>query len=185
MLADRYHFDVDGRLHIPAAKISKAGLSLYRGREIASMRKLGLDAERGYLMLRDPDEMRRAQTTFDFLPLLSRHVPLNERPPPELVIGAIGRCRFDGEYLKAPVMIWAADAIRTIIKNGGCDLSAGYRYAPPTMTPGRFQGKRFDYAARNIEGHHIALVERGCGRVPGCSITLTENTSEKRRRFAA
>ena len=83
--------DADGRLHIAMSNISKATVNPYYGREIPDYERLKLDGERIYYMLRDPDELARAAPTFNNLPILSKHMPVNsEAPAQELIIGSTG-----------------------------------------------------------------------------------------------
>lgn len=53
-------YDQDGRLHVAITPISKANVCPYLGSEIPDWEELGLDAQRTYRLLRDPDELARA-----------------------------------------------------------------------------------------------------------------------------
>jgi len=178
-------FDSDGRLRVSDARISRAGISRYRGDEIPGWRLLGLDGGREYRMLRHPDELAKAARTFRGVPLLSRHAELGEPHRPELVIGTVGSdAHFDGEYLRAGVCVWAAPAIRAIQDESKRQLSAGYRYQPPDMTPGMFRGQRFDGVMRDLEAGHVALCAAGkCG--PDCAIKLDTEDIDDGQRYAA
>jgi hypothetical protein len=57
-------------------------------------------------------------------------------------------------------VVWDADAIDGIESGEQRELSAAYRYEPD-MTPGTYQGVRYDGVMRDIEGNHVALVESG------------------------
>jgi uncharacterized protein len=95
-----------------------------------------------------------------------------------LVIGSVGNAHFDGEYLRAPICIWSSSAIRGVEDGSKRELSAGYRYEAPDMTPGRFRGERFDGIMRNLDAGHVALCPEGrCG--PDCAIVLQEDIDGK------
>jgi uncharacterized protein len=154
-------YDADGRMR-SIANISKACVSPYRGEEIPDWEALGLDPNREYRLLRDPEELRKAAATFSGLPLLARHVPISAKDHPrELIVGTVGTdCRFDDPYLVATSVIWDQGAIDRIESGEQCEISCGYRYVPD-MTAGRFRNQRYDGVMRSIEGNHVALVETG------------------------
>jgi uncharacterized protein len=155
-------FDEDGRLHIPAANISKANVCIYLGAEIPDADKLGLDPKEGYFLLRDPNELAKAAPTFRNLPLLCKHVPVSAVDHhPELVVGATGSdARFNYPYLQNSLVIWAAQSIEGIQSGLRRELSSAYRYTTD-LTPGRFEGVEYDGIMRNIVGNHVALVREG------------------------
>jgi hypothetical protein len=151
--------DADGRLHISSAVLSAACVSPYRGVEVPNFRELGLDADKTYGLLRDPDELRKAVSTFNNLPVLSRHVAVNAVDHhPELVCGSSGTdSAFDGSELENSLVIWTARAIAGI-EDGTCDgLSCGYRYQP-ILESGTFEGKPWQLRMTRIVANHIALV---------------------------
>ncbi len=154
--------DVDGRLHVAISNISKAMVSPYYGAEIPDYEELGLDAEKVYQLLRDPEELAKAAPTFNNLPVLSKHVPVSaDAHMPDLVVGSTGTdAAFNDPYLTNSAVIWAADAIDLIDSNKKKQWSCAYRYVAD-MTPGTYQGLRFDGIMRNIIGNHVALVEEG------------------------
>jgi hypothetical protein len=155
-------YDLDGRLHVRVANISKAAVNPYKAEEIPRWRELGLTAGRIYRLLRPADELERAVRTFDNLPVLSEHVAVTAVDHrPDIVIGATGSdAEFDGTYLTNSLVIWSADAIARIEDGSRQALSAGYRYEP-VMEPGMFEGQRFDGRMRSISGSHVATVEDG------------------------
>ena len=65
-------FDLDGRLRVEKTNISKANVCGYRGAEIPDAEALGLDLNRTYRLLRDPDELKKAAKSFAQIPILSR-----------------------------------------------------------------------------------------------------------------
>jgi hypothetical protein len=154
--------DRDGRLHVAATPISKATVNPYYGREIPAWDELGLEPDRVYRLLRHPDELARAAPTFSGLPVLSRHVPVSAADHrPDLVVGSTGSTvTFDGPYLRTELVIWSQGAIDGIETDRQRQLSSAYHYRAD-MTPGVFQGERYDGVMRDIVGNHVALVPEG------------------------
>jgi hypothetical protein len=155
-------FDVDGRLHISVANISKAAVNPYLGREIPDWQGLGLDPDRQYQLLRDPNELAKAAPTFRNLQILSRHIPVDaDAHQPDLTVGSVGSdVRFANPYLQASLVIWSRDAIDGIESGRKKELSGAYRY-DAEMISGTFNGFRYDGRMRNIRGNHLALVTEG------------------------
>lgn len=158
-------YDADGRLHVEITRISKATVNPYYGREIPGGDELGLDPNRVYNLLRDPDELAKAVATFNNLPILGRHVPVSahgeDTHAPADVIGSTGTdADFDGVYLLNSAVIWAGPAVAGIESREQQEWSCAYRYVPD-MTPGTFKGLHYDGIMRNIVGNHVALVEAG------------------------
>ena len=155
-------YDADGDLKVEVANISKACVSPYLGREIPNFEALGLDPDKQYKLFRDPDELAKGADTFTGKPLLFEHIPRTaEKHPVSKVVGAVGTVTFEGGYLRArPLTIWRADAIDVIKSGAQREISCGYRYEPD-MTPGIFEGERYDGVMRNISGNHVTLVAEG------------------------
>lgn len=149
-------------MHVATSNISKANICGYRGSEIPGADELGLDPNRIYQLLRDPEELAKAAGTFNNIPLLSEHVPITaDDHRPELVVGSTGTdAAFDGPYLRNSLVIWDADAIKGIESGEQRELSCAYRY-DVDMTPGEFGGVKFDGTMRNLRGNHVALVPKG------------------------
>jgi hypothetical protein len=189
--ASRCRFDSDGRLHARSVPISRAGVSEYPGDEVPNWRRLALSPQRSYRMFRSAGELRKAASTFCGLPILSRHIALDEAVRPELVIGAVGTdARFDdqSQSVRATLTIWDRDALAAIKDGTKCELSCGYCYGPgPRIAAGRFRNQAFDGIMTDLVGHHVALVRRGkCG--PSCAIMLGDEMmedSDDERRCAA
>jgi uncharacterized protein len=155
-------FDADGRLHVAVANISKAAVNGYLGREIPNWQLLGLNADRIYQLFRDPDELAKAASTFNNLPLLSRHVPVDVSDHrPDLVVGSTGTdAKFAAPYLQNSLVIWTADAIEGVVSGKQRELSGAYRYHA-LMEPGTFDGLRYDGRMVEMVGNHVALVAEG------------------------
>lgn len=155
--------DLDGRMHIASAPISVARVCDYRGDEIPGWRELGLDPSKLYALLRPADELQRAASTFNNLPVLGgEHVAVTaDNPRPDLVCGSTGTdAAWDAPYLRVSIVLWTKDAIAGV-ESGRCrDLSAAYRYTP-VMEPGTLGSARFDGRMTNIIGSHCAVVPEG------------------------
>lgn len=154
--------DQDGRLRVEITHISKAAVNPYRGDEIPDWERLGLDPNRVYFLLRDPDELARAAPSFNNIPLLSKHVPVTvDEPQKEFVVGATGSdAVFTAPYLDNSLVVWDAVAIAGIESRQQQELSSAYRYRAD-MTAGVYQGVPYDGVMRDIRGNHVALVEVG------------------------
>ncbi len=154
--------DAVGRLHIASAHISKANVCPYFGREIPGYEALGLEPERVYQMLRDPDELRKAAPSFNGIQVLIRHTPVTAKDhKPDEVVGATGtNAEFNAPYLDNELVIWPEHAIDAIDSEQQKELSCGYGYRPD-MTPGVYEGQPYDGVMRDIVGNHVALVKKG------------------------
>lgn len=154
--------DANGHLRVGKTVISKAAVNPYYGREIPGYDELGLDPDKIYRLLRDPEELKAAADTFKGKQLLLKHVPVDSKDPKkEITIGAIGSdVTFDGNDLYADLTVWDDEAISLIESKKMQELSAGYSYKPD-MTPGVFNGETYDGIMRSIHGNHVAIVERG------------------------
>ena len=168
-MSERLAFDksvrtmtVDGHMHIATAHISKATVNPYRGNEIPDWERLGLDPDRIYQLFRDPEELAKAAPSFNNLPLMIIHKATTaDDHPREQVVGSTGTdARFDFPYLDNSLVVWDAEGIEGIEDESRRELSCGYRYVAD-MTPGEYQGLKFDGTMRNIVGNHVALVDAG------------------------
>jgi hypothetical protein len=153
---------IDGRLIVKRTHISKANVCPYKGEEIPGWQDLGLDPQRIYNLLRDPDELAKAAPTLNGVQLLIKHVPVSaDDHQPDLTVGSLGTdAEFDGEYLDNSLFVNAQAAIDAIESGRQRELSAGYHYKPD-MTPGNFRGSAYDGVMRDIVFNHVALVEDG------------------------
>ena len=155
-------FDLDGRLHLAVANISKANVCEYLGSEIPDWQSLNLNPDRTYQLLRPADELAKAALTFNNLPLLSQHVPVDAADHrPDLVCGSTGTdASFEFPYLRNSLVIWTAAAIGGVESGRQRELSSAYRYQA-RMQPGVFEGTRYDGLMTNLVGNHLALVTSG------------------------
>lgn len=154
--------DESGHLRVSRTIISKASVDPYFGREIPYFEKLGLEPNRIYNLLRDPVELEKAADTFKGKQLLLKHTYVDSKTPEkDLTVGSIGsNIEYADGKLYADLTAWDEEAIGLIDSGKLDELSSSYYY-DPDMTPGEFEGKRYDGVIRNIHGNHVALVERG------------------------
>lgn len=154
-------FDADGHLRVRQTAISKANVCEYLGREIPDWHRLGLAADRRYALLRDPDELARAAETFDGKPLLLDHNPVTADDHDHVrTVGSLSNATWDPPFLRADLACWSGPAIRLIEDGSQKELSSAYRYRAD-MTPGTFEGRRYDGVMRDIAANHVALVKKG------------------------
>lgn len=155
-------YDADGRLHILRTPISKAVVNPYYGREIPKSEELGLVPDRVYYLLRDPGELAKAAPSFARNQLMFKHVSVNaDDPKQDSIAGTIGSdVNFEAPYLIADLCVWDAEAIAGIETDTVRELSSSYHYRAD-MTPGMYEGQRYDGVMRDIQGNHVALVEAG------------------------
>lgn len=156
-------FDSNGWLHVGKTNISKGNICPYYGSEIPDPNgTLRLEPNKRYMLLRDPVELEMAAATFNNIPLLIEHVAVSaDDHQPDLIVGSTGTdASFTKPYLTNSLVVWAQDAINLILNDEQKELSCAYRYRAD-MTPGTFEGQRYDGVMREIEGNHVALVEEG------------------------
>lgn len=156
-------FDADGRMHVAKTPISKAAVNPYYGREIPGSEGLGLDPNKVYKLYRDPAELAKGAATFNNLPLLRRHIQISaDAPMKDDVVGSIGSdVSFDSPYLNSSLCIWDSEAIAGVEAGQVEELSSAYRYVPVMESGTTPEGDAYDGRMTEIQGNHLALVERG------------------------
>jgi hypothetical protein len=155
-------FDKDGRLRVSIAKISKACVNPYIGHEIPGWEELGLERDKVYHLLRDPEELKKAATSANGVQLLQKHIPVSaDDHQPWDVVGSTGTdAKFEDPYLYNSLSVWTKSAIDDIESDKKKELSMGYHYRPD-MTSGVYDGHQYDGVMREIEVNHVALVKDG------------------------
>jgi len=162
-------FDAEGRLHVAGCRLTKSCVSPYLGSEIPDFDRLGLDPDKTYHLLRDPDALRRAVPAFAGLPILSKHQPATaDDHPTDIVVGAVGTdVRWEDPWIVASLSFWPASSIERIRSGEARDLSVGYAYRP-LMRPGTFEGEHYDGVMLSISPNHVSVVPDG--RVEGAMV---------------
>ncbi|QYC51704.1 hypothetical protein [Acinetobacter phage Abp95] len=156
-------YDRNGHLIVDKTIITKAAVNPYRGESIPRWRELGLDPNKEYMLLRDPEELRKSLDTFKGLQLLKRHIPVDaSQPEKESTIGSIGTdITMDDEgRVWSSLRVFDQEGIDYIESKALGELSAGYAY-DAVMKSGTFNGVPYDGIMTNIHGNHVAIVERG------------------------
>lgn len=154
-------YDQDGHLHVARTPISKANVCPYYGREIPDWEGLGLNPDRLYQLLRDPEELEKAAASFAGKPLLNIHRPVTaDDHEHQAVAGSVSNPIWEAPYLKADLSIWEGPAIKAVEDETQKELSSAYRYRAD-MTPGTYEGVRYDGVMRDLIGNHVALVKEG------------------------
>ena len=152
--------DANGFMHVKRSHITKAAVNPYYGREIPGGIEHGLDAEKIYYGLRDPEELEKSVPTWAGLPLhIEHHIDSATDPQKLTRVGTTGtEIRWSAPYLDAPLTVWDQQAIDGINDGSFRELSCAY---DPIFKPGIYQGKPYDFVMSNIRGNHVALVEEG------------------------
>ena len=156
-------YDKNGHLLVDKTIITKAAVNPYLGSSIPRWKELGLDPNKEYMLLRDPEELRKSLDTFKGLQLLKRHIPVDaSQPEKESTIGSIGTditMDEDGRVWSS-LRVFDQEGIDYIESKALGELSAGYAY-DAVMKSGTFNGVPYDGIMTNIHGNHVAIVERG------------------------
>ena len=149
------------RLHVKRVPITKACVNPYYGREIPNAKALGLDPNKVYWLLRDPSEIRKAAPTFHNIPLLSKHVPHTaDEHDGDIIVGNIGsEAVYEHPYLYNSLSIWSREGLH-YAEGDQKELSSAYGY-DADMTPGVYEGQRYDGVMRNMRGNHVCMVKKG------------------------
>lgn len=156
-------YDRNNHLIVDKTIITKAAVNPYLGSSIPRWRELGLDPNKEYMLLRDPEELRKSLDTFKGLQLLKRHIPVDaSQPEKESTIGSIGTdITMDDEgRVWSSLRVFDQEGIDYIESKALGELSAGYAY-DAVMKSGTFNGVPYDGIMTNIHGNHVAIVERG------------------------
>lgn len=162
--------DKNNYLQVATSRLTQEQVAPYYGREIPHWKEQGLDPERIYYGYRAPEELEKAVSTFNGIPLLIQHkFDSAEKPNSELRVGMVGTsAKWEAPYITNALSVWNEDAIQAIEDGSLRDLSCGYRY-DPDFTPGKTpDGVAYDFVMRNIACNHVALVRDG--RAPDCYV---------------
>ncbi|MGP2469970.1 DUF2213 domain-containing protein [Yersinia sp. 2540 StPb PI] len=155
-------YDVDGMLHVELTPISKANVCVYYGKEIPDWEALGLNPDKAYRLLRDPEELRKSAPTFNNKPVLDTHIAVSVLDPPkEHIIGSTGTdAVYEAPYLKNSMGIYDINSIIGVENKEQREISSSYRYRLD-MTPGEYEGEPYDGVMRDIVCNHVAIVPSG------------------------
>ena len=170
MSQDRLAFDLassrtidphSGHMHVAQTNISKATVNPYNGSEIPGADELGLDPNKVYNLLRHPEELAAAAKSFNGKPLVMVHkAQAVDDKDHENRVGSVHNVTYEHPYLKGDLAVLDKVAIDAIESGAQRELSCGYAYKPD-MTPGTYEGQRYDGIMRQLGGNHVALVREG------------------------
>lgn len=153
--------DADGRMHVSLTNISREQVAEYLGSEVPMGDQLGLDPKALYKIYRPGVELAKAVERFNKIPVLADHAPVSAADhKPDLVVGATADAVYEAPFLKAGLVVWAADAIERIETGEQKELSCAYRYTP-VLENGTFDGVAYSIRMTDIVPNHVALVAKG------------------------
>jgi len=151
-----------GGLRVPA-NLTRVGVFVYTQPDGSKVREL-----------RHPDEVFSADSlaTLAGAPVTALHPSTPVRPSNwrDLSVGHVrDDVRADGKFVAANLMIQDADAVSRVTREDDDDpearreLSCGYS-CRRDMSPGEWNGERYDAVQRNIRYNHVALGPKNWGR---------------------
>ena len=134
--------------------VTRTGIFIYRNADGSIRREL-----------RHPDEVFKADSlaTLKMIPLTNEHPAsmVNTDNINELSAGHAGEdVKTDSDNVKIPLLFTRKDAIEAITSKSKTELSCGY-VCDMDMTPGVWNGEKYDAMQKNIRYNHIALVSAG------------------------
>lgn len=155
-------YDTNGFLHVDLTPITKEQVVHYLGIEIPGWKEHGLDPQKEYWGYRPAEEIEKAASTFNGLPvMLNHHVVTPDSPVKDYQVGHTGTdAAWSSPYLENSLIVTDRMGIDGIENGTYRQISAAYQY-DPDFTPGVFDGKPYDFVIRNMRGNHVALVKKG------------------------
>lgn len=156
------HKDANGYLHIDSSHISKEQVAGYYGAEIGPVEGADIKPDVIYYGYRPGAELERAADTFNGIPVLFEHHSEGaENPCKEFRVGSTGTdAAYNAPYLDNSLHITDSVAIAAIESGEYRELSCAYGFVME-WTPGEFNGQKYDFIMRDIQGNHVALVNEG------------------------
>lgn len=157
--------DINGFITIPGNPLSKEGVFEYSGAQIGLT---GPDADRIVRVYRPAEELASPECieSFKLIPFVDEHAMLGSEDEGMLpaerkgVQGMVGEdVYFDAPYLRGNLRI-VSESLKNAIRHGKVELSPGYR-CQYELTPGVWNGERYDAIQRQIRANHLALVTEG------------------------
>lgn len=157
-------YDVNGWFEVHKNPLSKVGVFPYLGKSIGPE----CEPDKIYMIYRPEEELANPACveSFRLLPFVDEHTMLGPEesglfPAEEKgVHGVIGEeTYFENLTLYGNLRVFS-NILAKKIESGKRELSCGYR-CRYEMTPGTWNGIRYDGVQRDIRGNHLALVEQG------------------------
>ncbi len=143
--------------------LTRAGIFVYRDAQGNTVREF-----------RPPEEVFHPDSlaSFALVPVTNDHPSdmLTADNAKQYAVGSVSEVVTpDGDKVRASLMITDSATIEAL-EAGKSELSCGYT-ADVELTPGVWQGQKYDAVQRNIRGNHVALVDAGRAG-PACSIRM-------------
>lgn len=115
--------------------------------------------------LRLPEEVFKADAlkSFELVPLTLEHPDefLTAENTKAHSVGSVGQdVRRDGDFVRSTLMCTDGDAVKQVTDGSRREVSCGY-LCDLEMSPGEWNGLKYDAIQRNIRGNHVALVVKG------------------------
>jgi hypothetical protein len=164
MTASARLYDLNGWFEVKANPLSKVGVFPYLGKSIGPE----CEPNKIYMIYRPEEELANPACveSFRLVPFIDEHTMLGPEesglfPAEEKgVHGVIGQeTYFDGTTLFGNLRVFS-NILAKKIESDKRELSCGYR-CRYDMTPGTWNGQRYDGVQRDIRGNHLALVKEG------------------------
>lgn len=165
-MSARVH-DTNGWFKVERNPISRVGVFPYLGRSIGLT---GEDADRVFQVYRPAEELGHAETldSFKTVPVISDHTMLGSIDlglTPASRKGVGGTTGDLVEFDEATGVLYSNikifdEGLAAEINAGKKELSCGYR-CRYDMTPGTFDGQKYDVVQRRMRGNHVAVVKKG------------------------
>lgn len=166
---DRAELTPAGGRRIPA-RLSRTGVLVYMNADGTTRRELRL-----------PEDIFRADSlaTLEDAPVIdiSHHSGMvTPRTWKAAALGHARSARRDGQYIAADLVVDHGDALDAIAQGERAEISCGYT-CRLDMTPGEWQGERYDCVQREIRYNHVALCPPNRGRAgPEVGLRLDNRT---------
>lgn len=161
MVESKKFSDINGWNQIKGNPLTKVGVFPYLGSQISPE----LDPGKIYYVYRPEEELLDPECveSFKLIPWVDEHAMLGDGMMPaerKGIQGIIGEeVYYEDGYLKGNVKIFS-ETMENLISNGKKELSIGYRCLYD-LTPGIYNGIKYDAVQRKIRGNHLALVNAG------------------------
>jgi uncharacterized protein len=155
-------YDLNGWPEIKGNPISKVGVFPYSGAQIGDS---SLNPDTIYMVYRPENELNNNDTinSFKLVPWTDDHAMLGDGMMPaeeKGIHGVVGQdVYYEDGYLKGNLKIFSKK-LSKLIDSGKKELSIGYRCLYD-MTPGVYNGEKYDAVQRQIRGNHLATVFEG------------------------
>ena len=140
-------------------KLSNAGVYWYSGRMIGFP---DLKPDKLYPVLRPPEELEKAASTFEGVPFIIDHEMLGKDATPydaRPASGTVINVHYKDGSIWGDLKIWS-ERMKQKIFDGIKELSLGYK-STYERKMGKWNGQIYEFIQKNLRGNHLALVKNG------------------------